>query len=318
MNNYKYKLEKYTHKYNQTQKEIYNQKKEYYRNQLAVMYGGLESDIRVKLENGQWVPARDYQKAAFLAFNNESNNDREYKYSDYNNDIHFSIKNDIFDITYLVRNDSKIPIVDWNDVKVFLINSKPIDWYDAQKYQTWAYFDFLYSHEEYKYYCSKNSKDLNPNIKYTTILFDNIEPNIVFSISRNENGVIFYENNCADGQRVRISNRESARKLYKYHVGRVTTNKNDQTNTYTTTKIGRFELPNVPIRKTIIDNEMCINCMDNEKNIQFQCGHTDLCSHCTIKLIKTNYHTATPFICPVCKVGVMKIAPYIVPSKDKN
>src|SRR3990167_9129017 len=102
-------------------------------------------DVRAKLQDGSWVSARRYQINAFNDFMNFPNlgiNPFEYdNHMTNENKIKFTIKREHGQKNYLVREDQTImPIVDWNDVKVFLLDlpEQPANWYNARDYQTWA------------------------------------------------------------------------------------------------------------------------------------------------------------------------------------
>jgi hypothetical protein len=153
----------------------------------------LQSDIRIKIKNN-WLPTRDYQKKAFIDFKN--NNEQKYEYNQ--NGIQFTICR-VNDFILFIREDGTYsPIANWSDVKVFLLDRIPVKWYNANNYQTWAYFDYIYNNQNKndKTYISKNTDLNNVNTDIYVILpFDDINPNIIFKLSKNHNDFIYLENN---------------------------------------------------------------------------------------------------------------------------
>ena len=93
-----------------------------------------------------------------------------------------------------------------NDVKLFKIDKPIIDWYNATNYQSWAFFDFINANDTIRYYKSKNTKNYPT---YIEIPIDNIPSEISFTISSNENNIIYYN------QHIIISNNENYRQNYK-------------------------------------------------------------------------------------------------------
>lgn len=87
-----------------------------------------------------------------------------------------------------------------------------VNWYSARDYQVWAFIDFIYDNKQIKHYASKYSSHLFFRSNDTiTIDIDDLAPNIIFSISRNENNSIYYEKNDSRNTRVRICDSEHAR-----------------------------------------------------------------------------------------------------------
>ena len=109
-------------------------------------------NIKIRLDSGEWVDARSYQKDAFKQFKNICCEREEFIYDNGLqgfDKIKFTIRR-IGDryrggIFIIRENGSISPIADWNDVKVFLLDRPNVNWYDARNYQTWAYFDYIYS-----------------------------------------------------------------------------------------------------------------------------------------------------------------------------
>ena len=121
-----------------------------------------------------------------------------------------------------------IPIIDMADVKVFLTDVPNANWFKARNYQAWAYRDFMFDTTEprVKYYASRNSSHLffqTSNYRdVVTIDIDGIPPNIIFKLSRNENGSVYYEKNDGSACRVRICDNETARSGYLGFYRRIT------------------------------------------------------------------------------------------------
>lgn len=219
----------------------------------------------------------------------------------------------------------ELPIIDWNDIKLFLINTyMPDNWYNARSYQTWAYINFIYDNKEVKYYASRGSyvnddeDDVEVSvgrIQYTIIDIDNVGPNIIFSIKRNSNSSVSFvrENN----QNVRICDDERARAGYKGYYTRMTM---DIGMIITPPTLGPVPiLIPIPILapihhvipstiigiETDVENEQCILCCNYKKNICFTpCNHNIICSCCYIKLDKGGRE------CPICK-GVVNNVKFI-------
>ncbi len=176
-------------------------------------------NILVKLINGIWAPARNYQIDAYNQFKNQNNFEREIIHDNGligHNKIYFKIKRNENQQTIILReNGSIMPIADWNDVKVFIYDRNPANWYSARNYQTWAYFDFVYSGDNERYYASNGSTRKIPGTQYIDIPIQNLEPDIIFRMSRNDNGTIFYEKNDGVRTRIRISDNEIHRSSHK-------------------------------------------------------------------------------------------------------
>ena len=106
------------------------------------------SNIQIRLENGSWEPAQNYQNNAFYHFKHGNLNYPEFihesLYEDNIENITVSRFDNSYGGIYLTREDgSKSPLADWNNVKVFLLDQQSVGWYGARSYQIWAYFDFL-------------------------------------------------------------------------------------------------------------------------------------------------------------------------------
>jgi hypothetical protein len=267
-------------------------------------------NIKVRLENGIWVDARDYQKEAFLRFSTGNHQyterdlynsnifyqERSYTYN--KNGIKFTISrqgDEFHGGIILKREDNTImPICNWDDVMVFLLNHESgiVNWYPTTEYQKWAYFDFSYDTIDKKNYKSIGTTNYN---KYIEIPLENLEPNIIFSIGKNNNGTIYYESNNIQ---IRISNNDRARAGYRGFYNRMTMDVGlviEQNNRY-------LDLPNnIIIEETLDESEQCGICYNNKQNIVFiSCMHSNICSNCYVKLIK-------PRECPMCKKYIENI-----------
>ena len=261
--------------------------------------------IKIKVDN-IWKDANNLQKDAFIQYKNENGIFRgESNYDFVENNENYTIQRigDIFHGgIYITKNNEIVcPIADWNDVKVFLLDQPTVNWYNARIYQTLCYYDFIYSNDVERKYKSRNTVGYNDHIE---IPLENIDSNIVFSISRNDNETIFYQRNDINRTPIRMSDNESARREYLAFYRRITDNTMDIIiEAMSSSTI--LKLPNnIIITKTVNEEIMCIICNDNTHNIKFlNCNHTNVCSECYKKLIK-------PLECPMCKNKIDKIISY--------
>jgi hypothetical protein len=301
-------------------------------------------DIRVLRTNtnssgNQWVPAPPDWAAAYMqhkakpAYSPETPSNYENRFLVYREE------NNCYMPTRIQCSDTGDvhPIMDCADVKVFLQDAEPVNWYPARNYQMWAFRDFIYdpARPERKFYASKYSSHLffqrgSTNRNVTDIDIDGLPPNIIFSISRNENGSVYYERNDAHGTRVRICDHEGARAGFRGFYTRITMDTgmivtpplqqpvtsyappsfneivehfNQQpipliqpVPSYTASCSIPLQLPPlISAQKTSVEEDQCILCYENQKNLTFSpCAHNIACSACYIKLMK-------PRECPVCK-----------------
>lgn len=206
-------------------------------------------------------------------------------------------------------------IMDCADVQVFLQDMEPVNWYPARNYQMWAFRDFMYDPERpvRKYYASKHSSYLFFQRGMSTqtptyIDIDGLQPNIIFSMSRNDNGSVYYERNDAHATRVRICDYEGARAAFRGFYTRITMDTGIIVTTptsavpipsYTASSANPLPLPpGIEMVKTNMEDDQCIMCYENKKNIQFgPCNHNVVCGECYTKLIK-------PRECPMCKQAI--------------
>jgi hypothetical protein len=256
----------------------------------------------------------------------------------------YRVENNCYMPTRIQRSDTggTYAIMDCADVKVFLQDAETVNWYPARNYQMWAFRDFIYdpARPERKFYASKHSSHLffqrgSTNRNVNDIDIDGLSPNIIFSISRNENGSVYYERNDAQGTRVRICDHEGARAGFRGFYNRITMDPGiivtpptqspptqspptqspptqspptqsppHPVPSYSYTASSGIPLqlpPGISAQKTNVEEEQCILCYENAKNIAFSpCGHNVTCSECYTKLIK-------PRECPVCKQGITSL-----------
>lgn len=281
-------------------------------------------DIRTtQIINGtpQWVPAPPEWAAAYLHYKARPMYSQELP-SNYNNRL----------LVYRQENNHYMPtriqcsdtgdvhaIMDCADVKVFLQDAEPVNWYPARNYQMWAFRDFIYDSARpvRKFYASKYSSHLffqrgSSNRTVVTIDLDGLPPNIIFSMSRNENGSVYYERNDAHGTRVRICDHEGARAGFRGFYTRLTMDPGiivsqappqlQPMPSYTVSSAVPLQLPpGIIAQNTNVEEDQCILCYENAKNLTFSpCTHNVACSECYIKLIK-------PRECPVCKQAISSL-----------
>jgi hypothetical protein len=264
-------------------------------------------DIKI-LYNGIWQFANPDQRTAFLNYKNRPIYTPEGPITTGGLTV-YRTNNDPYLPTYISdgTTSTPIPIANFSDVKVFLQDLQPVDWYDARNYQIWAFYDFVYDNKVKKTYASKYSSYLAypPNTRdVTTIDIDDLPPNIIFSISRNDNNSVYYERNDPRATRVRICDNNTARIGFRGFYTRMTMDVGmivippPQQFQQNTTLI----MPNdLEIVKTSIEEEQCIMCYDNKKNLLFlPCRHNIACSSCYTQFQKKDE-------CPVCKQKITSL-----------
>ena len=199
--------------------------------------------------------------------------------------------------TYIRDGTVVYPIADFEDVRVFLLDLNPVDWYAARNYQIWAYYDFMYDNQQRKTYASKNSIRSPSTVE---IDIDGLFPNIIFSISRNENNSVYYERNDERGTRVRICDNHMARIGYRGFYTRMTMDVGMIVTPPPVPQLAVSSLNGLPQpEQTDIEEEQCILCYTNKKNITLSpCNHNIMCSACYVRLEKKN-------VCPVCRGGTV-------------
>jgi hypothetical protein len=261
-------------------------------------------DIQI-LYNGVWRIANPDQYVAFQNYKNRSIYIPEGPITTDGLTV-YRTNNDPYLPTYISDGTTIYPIANFSDVKVFLQDLQTVDWYDARNYQIWAFYDFVYDNKVKKTYASKYSSYLAypPNTRdVTTIDIDELAPNIIFSISRNDNNSVYYERNDPNATRVRICDNNMARIGFRGFYTRMTMD------------VGMIVIPppqqhqqntiimpsNLEIVKTSIEEEQCIMCYDNKKNLLFlPCNHYIACSNCYIQFQKKSE-------CPVCKQKIISL-----------
>jgi hypothetical protein len=179
----------------------YNQKN---KNEVGYEYinqiGGEKEDIKIRLNNGKWIKADNYQKRVFQKF--VENRGKKYVDDEKNITIEHREKNQ----TYIIQSDgNSFPIGNWNNVKIFVVKDSSASWNKTEKHHKWAYYDFIYSNDNKRYYMSKGSKNILGNKKYFEIP-DNItrKKNIIFSISF-DGGYYIYLNDIKTDKNVLIN-----------------------------------------------------------------------------------------------------------------
>ena len=278
----------------------------------------MNHDIRVQRPgSAQWVPALPDWAAAYLHYKAKPTYSPEAPSNYENRFLVYREENNCYMPTRIQRSDTgdTYPIMDCADVRVFLQDADPVNWYPARNYQVWAFRDFIYdsARPERKFYASKYSSHLffqrgSSNRNVTDIDIDGLPPNIIFSISRNENGSVYYERNDAHGTRVRICDHEGARSGFRGFYNRITMDPGmivtpAPAPSYSATSGVPLQLPPlIRAQKTNVEEDQCILCYENAKNITFSpCAHTIACSECYSKLMK-------PRECPVCKQAISSLS----------
>ena len=276
----------------------------------------------------QWVPAPPEWAAAYLQYKDRPMYSQEVPFNYNNRFLVYRQENNHYMPTRIQCSDTGDvhPILDCADVRVFLQDANPVNWYPARNYQMWAFRDFIYdpARPERKFYASRYSSHLffqrgSSNRTVVTIDLDGLPPNIIFSMSRNENGSVYYERNDAHGTRVRICDHEGARAGFRGFYNRITMDPGiivtppqapqaqqapqlQPIPSYTVSSAVPLQLPpGIITQRTNVEEDQCILCYDNAKNLTFSpCAHTVMCSECYVQLIK-------PRECPVCKQAISSL-----------
>ena len=256
------------------------------------------------LQNNQWIIANPDYNLAYQNYKNRPMYSPEIPITTGNLTV-YRKHNDCYLPTYITDGQNEIPIADFDDVKVFLQDLNPVDWYKARDYQVWAYFNFMYDNINRKTYASKYSSYLSypPNtLIVTEIDIDGLPPNIIFSISRNENNSVYYERNDPRGSRVRICDNNTARIGYRGYYTRMTMDVGMVVISNPIFNANPLPLPvNLILEKTDNEEEQCIMCYSNKRNLIFRpCNHNISCSECYLKFDKK-------LECPVCKGNIQSL-----------
>lgn len=260
--------------------------------------------IKIKYNNN-WQLANPDQKQAFENYKNRPMYSQELPVTT-NGLTVYRKYNDPYLPTYISDGQNILPIADFDDVQVFLLDINPVNWHQARNYQVWAYYDFMYDDKQKKTYASKYSTYLAypPNTReVTTIDIDDLQPNIIFSISRNQNNSVYYERNDANATRVRICDNESARAGYRGFYNRMTMDVGLVIISSPNFNTSSLPLPaNLILEKTDNEEDQCIMCYSNKKNLTFNpCNHNITCSECYLKFTKK-------LECPICKGSIQSLS----------
>jgi len=254
--------------------------------------------IKIRV-NGNWVESPQHYKTIFKKYVDQ-NNYCEKSYME-NNITIYRENDDPYNPIYINDNNTILAICDWSNVKVFLLDKEPVDWYPARDYQIQSYYDFMYDDKIRKTYVSPNSLFYPNN---TIINMPHLPPNIKFDISRNENRSVYYERDDIHLTKVRICDNEWARLGYRGFFTRMTMDIGmiitppPNTNYSLTAKL---PIPNdISLNVTNIENDQCVICFTYQKNLLLQpCQHFILCSLCYNNLINNN--------CPICRTNITNI-----------
>lgn len=192
-------------------------------------------DIQIKI-NSEWVSINMISSSeefkqyaiAYTQYKNRPMYHREVAYEAGGGISIHRENNDHYKPTYISHGERVFPAIDMADVKVFLTDVEHANWFKARNYQAWAYRDFMYdeSKPQVKYYASRHSSHLffqTSNYRdVVTIELDGLSPNIIFKLTRNKNGSVYYEKNDRNASRVRICDCDAARSGYLGFYRRMT------------------------------------------------------------------------------------------------
>jgi hypothetical protein len=224
------------------------------------------------------------------------------------------------------RLDTATPIIDMNDIYAFIVDNPSMsraNWMPCREYQAWAYRDFMYDthRSTKKSYMSRYSSYLaftNTILvnQIVTIDLPDLNPNIIFNVSRNENNSVYFERNDSSGSRVRMCDNEYARAGYLGFYTRITMDPGIivipppsgagptvyYNHLYTGSPSGVLlstsHLP--PPEETDDESLQCILCNSHQVNVKFSpCEHKISCSACYSKLVKN--------ACPVCRSTISRL-----------
>ena len=298
-----------------------------------------QRNIQIKM-NSNWIPVTDETlKMVYTQYKNKPTYHPELPHNEGGVKI-YRDENNHYNPTYALHSRGEsvpVPIIDMDDVKVFLTDLPNANWVKARDYQAWAYRDFIYdpNRAQIKYYASRYSSHLvfqTSNYReVTTIELDGLPPNIVFKISRNENGSVYYERNDSRATRVRICDNDSARSGYLGYYRRMTdagdfiispapvapppvssdpygpdyqdfaaflhqphSHGNARSNNKLPLPFGARSI------ETNIEEEQCILCFKNKSSLRVNpCGHKIICPECYTKLEKPE--------CPMCRAEIQSL-----------
>ena len=216
------------------------------------------------------------------------------------------------------RLDTAIPIIDMNDIYAFIVDNQSMgraNWMPCREYQAWAYRDFIYDthRSTKKSYMSPYSSYLaftNTILanQIVTIDLPDLNPNIIFNVSRNENNSVYFERNDSSGSRVRMCDNEYARAGYLGFYTRLTMDPGIIVTPPPPPFAAAASGPNAllstshlpPLEETDDESLQCILCNSHQVNVKFSpCEHKISCSGCYSKMTKN--------ACPVCRSTISRL-----------
>ena len=315
---------------------------------LRSSYNAAHADIKVKI-NGTWQPASPHLREIYIGYKSLPIVNGSTSYSKDGITI-FRTENDAYMPTFYsgqtintIRGNDYIfpendeernqevtpnptPIIDFNDIYIFLVDGvtgpgsrSGAGWVKARNYQIWAYVNFIYDTRPRKCYASQYSSYLAfpagfDTANVVTIDIDGLAPNIIFSVSRNDNNSVYYEKNDSGRSRVRICDNEHARMGFLGFYTRITMDVGPvitppsasyvHAHSHTISSPGSALVCSgaQPPMIDLTDNEehQCIMCYENKKNVRFYpCNHVISCYRCVQQMNKCE--------CPVCKSAIHTI-----------
>ena len=136
-----------------------------------------------------------------------------------------------------------------------------------------------------------------------TIDLPDLNPNIIFNVSRNENNSVYFERNDASGSRVRMCDNEYARAGYLGFYTRITMDPGiivipppPATVYYNLLSTSHLPAP----EETDDESLQCILCNSHQVNVKFSpCEHKISCSGCYSRMVKNE--------CPVCRSTISRL-----------
>ena len=216
-----------------------------------------------------------------------------------------------------------MPIIDLNDIYVFLTDHPPNDptWISARSYQIWAYRDYVYDRNR-MVKKSYMTRDTDPFVyendihilanQMVTIDVANVSPNIVFNISRNDNNSVYYERNDTMRRRIRICDSQFARIGYLGYYTRLTmdpgmfVNYPPELPSIPSASPALLSIAHLPDPEEVCDDgdgghaDQCILCVKYRVNARFSpCEHQVCCGLCYSKMTKNE--------CPVCRAEITRV-----------
>ena len=217
------------------------------------------------------------------------------------------------------RLTTAIPIIDMNDIYAFIVDNQSMgraNWMPCREYQAWAYRDFIYDthRSTKKSYMSPYSSYLaftNTILanQIVTIDLPDLNPNIIFNVSRNENNSVYFERNDSSGSRVRMCDNEYARSGYLGFYTRLTMDPgivvtppsiSAAATAASTAALLLSTSHLLPLEETDDESLQCILCNNHQVNVKFSpCEHKISCSGCYSRMVKNE--------CPVCRSTISRL-----------